>query len=117
MSTLDRRLLFERSTRLALRSFFFGPRISDKSGVERDMTSDEVRKRLMGITCKLVLFERLSSSGIVISSLGEGGDRDLSGEKLERLFVRSLMSGDSIGLFTLLTHGSELMVTFFSGLL
>lgn len=98
--------------RLALRSFFFGPRSSVKSGVERDMTSDEDRKRLMGSASKLLLVGNSSSSGIVS---GEVGERDLSGEKLVRLFVLSLMSISVCLLPTLRMQGSELMVTRFSG--
>ena len=92
--------------------FLFGPRSSVKSGVERDMTSDEDRKRLMGSASKLLLVGNSSSSGIVS---GEVGERDLSGEKLVRLFVLSLMSISVCLLPTLRMQGSELMVTRFSG--
>ena len=101
--------------RLALRSFFFGPRSSVKSGVERDMTSDEARKRLMGRASKLVLLGNSPSSGMVSVSRGEVGERDLSGEKLVRLFVLSLMSISVCLLRTLRMQGSELIVTRFSG--
>ena len=116
-STLTRRLLLDRSIRLALRSFFFGPRSSDKSGVDWDMTREEDRRRDIGSESRLELFDRLlSSSGIVEKSLGDVGERDLSGEKLVRLFVRSLISAESIGFLALLMQGAELIVTFFSGL-
>ena len=64
-----------------------------------------------------MLFDKLLSSSGIVEKSSKDGEMDLVGKKLVRLFVLSLISADSNGFFPplLIMHGSELMVTFFSG--